>query len=440
MKLNKIRHYIAFYLILPISDVIMHTTIMKWYRQIKIMYFWDKPKVMAWQSERLNKLVRHFYENTIYYKRLLDTLGIDPETVVNINDLKKLPPLTKKTIREHYDELVPNNIHTIYSKQAATGGSTGVPLKYLLDLSSWSYTTASNIYSFELQGLHYGDRYVALGSSSLYPVNKKSTLHKIYYKLRNKMPLNGINMSNEIMKGYVDFIKKHNINYIYGYASSIYLLATYVVENHIELKLNAALPTSEILTDEYRELIIKAFSCKVMDGYGARDGGITADEITPGHYHVGYNTICELADCHRMDTGKLLVTDLLNYAFPFIRYDIGDEVTLPSENYDFYNGQVITKVFGRESHILRLENGHTLTGPGFTILFKDLNVISYRILKTGPLHIKVEILPNQNFTKEENQIIYDTIKKHAGEECNVDIVKVDYFKEETSGKRSYFIN
>lgn len=404
------------------------------------MYGWERTEVLEWQREKLNLLVQHFYNNTIYYKRVFDELGIDPKSVRTIDDLKNLPPLTKKIIREHYEELVPKNISKIPHKHAATGGSTGAPLKYLLDLESWSYTTASNIYSFELQGLYYGDKYVTLGSSSLYPVNKKSTLHSIYYRLRNKIPLNGMNMSADVIKEHIAFIKKNKIKYIYGYASSIYLLAKYVAENKIELKLNACLPTSEILTDEYRAVIEETFHCKVMDGYGARDGGIAADELTPGHYHVGYNTICELTDCYQKDTGKLLITDLLNYAFPFIRYDIGDEVTMPNKIYDFYNGQVITRVYGRESHVIRLENGHFLTGPGFTILFKDLNVIAYKISKAGPLHVKVEILPNNNFTDEEEKLIYGTLKKHAGEECHIDIVHVDHFNEESSGKRNYFIN
>lgn len=436
----RIKHIIIFYILLPIADIAMRTSTIKWYLKIKKMYRWDKIRVSDWQSNQLKKLVLHFYNNTIYYKRVFDELGINPENVKNIGDLEKVPPLTKMIIHEHFDELVPKNINTIRYKNAATGGSTGDPLKYYLDLESWSYSTASNIYSFELQGLLYGDKFVALGSSSLYPVDRKSLLHKYYYKLRNKIPMNGMNMSDDVMLQYIDFIKNNNIKYIYGYASAIYLLAKYVNANNLDVKLKACLPTSEILTEEYRKEIIRAFNCKVMDGYGARDGGVTADEITPGYYHVGYNSICELTDCYAEDTGKLLVTDLLNYAFPFIRYDIGDEVTIPQKEFDCYNGQVITKVFGRVSHVLRLENGHTLTGPGFTILFKDLNVIAYKIYKTGYLKVKIDIQPKENYTKEEEILIYGTLKKHAGSDCEIEIEYFNKFEADKNGKRNYFMN
>ena len=423
-----------------VADKAMKTSIVKWYLLIKKMNKWDNLKVINWQNENLKKLIIHFYENTVYYKKLFDEYGINPYKIASIDDLKRIPPLTKKIILEHFDELIPKNIEKIPFKNAATGGSTGDPLKFNLDLNSWSYTTASNIYSFELKGLHYGDKYVALGSSSLFPVSEKSRLHNLYYWLRKKLPMNGMNMSDEVMEKQISYIIKNKIKYIYGYASAIYLLAKYVKTNNLQITLNACFPTSEILADGYRKQIEEAFHCIIMDGYGARDGGITADELTPGFYHVGYNSIAEVVDCYAKNTGKLLVTDLLNYAFPFIRYEIGDEVTLVPDNVKFYNGQVISNVLGRESNVIHLENGHNLTGPGFTILFKDLNVIAYRIYKTGNLKIKIDIQPGGKFSKEEEKTIYETMKKHAGNNCEVFIEYFEKFDTEKSGKRNYFLN
>ena len=438
--MNRIKHFILFHIVMNVADRAMKTNIVKWYLLIKKMNKWDNLKVINWQNDNLKKLIVHFYENTVYYKKLLDDYGIDPYKIASIDDLKSIPPLTKKIIQEHFNELIPKNIDKIPFKNAATGGSTGDPLKFNLDLNSWSYTTASNILSFELKGLHYGDKYVALGSSSLFPVSEKSRLHNLYYWLRKKLPMNGMNMSDEVMEKQISYIIKNKIKYIYGYASAIYLLAKYVKSSNLQITLNACFPTSEILTDDYRKQIEDAFHCIVMDGYGARDGGITADELTPGFYHVGYNSIAEVVNCFTENTGKLLVTDLLNYAFPFIRYEIGDEVTLDPDSVKFYNGQVISKVLGRESNVIHLENGHNLTGPGFTILFKDLNVIAYKIYKAGNLKIKIDIQPNEKYSKEEEKIIYETMKKHAGNNCEVSIEYFEKFDTDKSGKRNYFFN
>ena len=438
--MNRFKHYFLFHFVMSVADIAMRTSIVSWYKRIKKMNRWGNQEVINWQNEQLRKLIIHFYENTIYYKKQLDNVGIDPYKINSMDDLKMIPPLTKKIIREHFNELVPKNIKSIPFKYAATGGSTGDPLRFNLDLNSWSYTTASNIYSFEQKGLLYGDKYIALGSSSLFPVSEKSRLHNIYYGLRKKMPMNGMNMSDGIMEKQISYIVRNRIEFIYGYASAIYLLAKYVKASNIQVKLKACFPTSEILTDDYRKQIEEAFQCIVMDGYGARDGGITADELTPGFYHVGYNSLAEVVDCYSENTGKLLVTDLLNYAFPFIRYEIGDEVTLVPGKVDFYNGQVISKVLGRESTVIHLENGNNLTGPGFTILFKDLNVIAYKIYKTGNLRIKIDILPNEKYSKEEEKLIYETMKKHAGENCEVIIEYFEKFDSEKSGKRNYFFN
>ncbi|MDF1551205.1 MAG: hypothetical protein P1P88_25515, partial [Bacteroidales bacterium] len=200
-------------------------------------------------------------------------------------------------------------------------------------------------------------------------------------------------------------------------------------------------PTSEILTNAYRQEIVKAFNCFVMDTYGARDGGITAYEINKGYYNVGHNSYAELTNCYKKDTGTLLVTDLLNYAFPFIRYEIGDEVTMPTNQTNFnYNGQVFTEIFGRVSDVIRLDNGRVLTGPGFTILFKDLNVIGYRLTKINGLKIKLDIQPKENYSYAEEELIRSTCKKHAGDDCDIEINYVKNFQTNQNGKRDYFIS
>ena len=73
-----------------------------------------------------------------------------------------------------------------------------------------------------------------------------------------------------------------------------------------------------------------------------------------------------------------------------------------------HNGQAINKVFGRTSDVIRLENGRVLTGPGFTILFKDMPVEAYSIEKNGENSIKCYIKRQTDYNK-----------KHAGIETKI---------------------
>ena len=98
---------------------------------------------------------------------------------------------------------------------------------------------------------------------SILPSNNKSSLkHDIYYWLKGKCPLNAMNMSEKVAINYLKYIKKRRIKYVYGYASSIFLLAKAALNHNIKVDfIKACITTSEILTPYYKGTIINEFNC-----------------------------------------------------------------------------------------------------------------------------------------------------------------------------------
>jgi len=437
IKSNLIKHFF-----LPFADKTMKTEVASFYKQIKLMQEWTAEDIIKWQNNNFQELIKHAYNQTVYYNKVFKKYGLTPSDFVTPSDLKKLPILTKKDIRENFNNLIPGNINEIPFLKSSTGGSTGEPAIFYSDKKSWSYTVANTIFNWEKTGYKYGDKYIALGSTSLFVNKSKSFKHQLYYWMKGKIGLNGVNMSDEVCKNYIQLIKKQKIHFLYGYASSIYLLAKYVLNNKIDLNIIACYPTSEILQDVYRDTIVKAFKCTILDCYGARDGGITAYEHDSGFYQVGYNSMFHQEFSDEKNIGPILVTDLLSFAMPFINYQIGDEIQVKSgmnKNYH-YNGQVINKVLGRISDLIELENGSTITGPGFTILFKDLPVDYYNISKTGvnTITCRIKKLPNYNYKHEK--LIKETFEKQMGRESKINIEYTEEVVFSKSGKRKYFNN
>ncbi|MEA5141193.1 phenylacetate--CoA ligase family protein [Arcicella rigui] len=437
--IRKSKNFLIVEIALPIVDLFLGTKIHYYFCQIKQMNKWSAQEVQNWQNEQLHNLVNHFYSNTIYYRRLFDKIGLNPKDIKTKEDLVKIPLLNKDIIRDHYDELIPSNIASLPHKKASSGGSSGKTLKYLLDNNTWSYTTAIKIYSWQTSGYLYGDAYATIGSSSLFSPNP-TLKQRFYHLFKNSLRISALNLSDEKISQLIPLLIKKRPKYLYGYAAALFLLAKYVNKNKIKLdSVKGCFPTAEMLTPEYRAEIEKAFGF-VMDCYGARDGGITAYEINKGYYNVGYNSIAEVVDCYDKDTGKLLVTDLLSYSFPFLRYDLDDDVTLADSQQTYnYNGQVITKIMGRSPDIIRLANGHVLTGPAFQMMFGSFNVLAYRISKLDDLILQIEIQPNEMFTQDEENRLLGILKNHAGKECTVKLLKVKEFTPNKNGKRNYFI-
>lgn len=437
--MSKINSFFLKNIVLPLGDLIMKTNI---YSSLKINYKLSnrtKEEIKDWQLNELKKILTHAYKNTVYYKKIFDQINFKPYNIQSIEELSIIPVLTKKIIRENFNDLIPTNIGNIPHIKQSTGGSSGTPLVFLLDKNSWSFTNANTIFSWEKSNFNYGQKYIALGSTSLFLNKKKSLKHLIFYKLKNKIGLNGVNMSPEVCANYFQIIKNKKIKYIYGYASSIYLLADFAIKNNIKTNIKICFPTSEILTDNYRETIQKAFNCKIIDCYGASDGGITAFSYKKGYYEVGYNTIVNQIDITN-NSGKIILTDLFNYAMPLINYELGDNVLIDSEkniNYN-YNGQIINKINGRVSDVLHLGNGAILTGPGFTILFKDLPVLSYRIEKINDFHIKCFVRKMDSFSSEHEEKIIETLKYQCGLDIQISIEYINQEEISANGKSLYF--
>ncbi|MGK0376602.1 MAG: phenylacetate-CoA ligase [Patiriisocius sp.] len=435
----RLKEFFLLNIIFPLAEKFVGTNATKWYRQIKTMDKWSSDRIEEWQDNQLRDFIKHAYNNTIYYRKIFDDAGLRPEDIKNKDDLVKLPIINKEIVAEHFNEIVPSNIKNIKYRKARTGGTTGEPMYYYCDENTWGYVTGAKINAWKKAGYAYGEKFIVLGSASLFPKNS-SIKRKIYDVMRSEIALNGMNMSDDICKKYVDFIKKKKTKYLYGYASSIYLLTKYVKENHIDLtQITTVFTTSEKLTDEYRALINQTYECSVMDCYGAKDAGVVAFEVNSGEYEIGYNVIPEVINPISCNTGTLLTTNFLNYAFPLIRYEFGDEAML-SENKDNYNGQIFKQILGRTSDVIRLSNGNNVTGPGFTILMKPFDIVAYELKKVGDLEVELKIQPNlKKYTKEQENDIRQTIHKFIGVDCKLNILHVEKFDPLKNGKRRYFM-
>ena len=440
----KISNFLNEKIIVPLADRYSGSGIMKYYKMIKTMSAWTPEEIRNWQNERLRDLIEHAYHNTQYYQDLFDSAGLTPSDIKDMNDLNKIPILTKEDIIKSPEKFIPQNISDIKYRNDATGGSTGTPFRFMVDLKSFSYLTAMHNYYLGRVGYRLGDKLLVLGGSSINPAEKLSFKYKLYRSLTRRTFLGGVNMSDEIADQYLKIITRKKIEYIYGFATAIYLLACRAEKTKVRLpRIKACVTTAEMLLDEYREKIESAFDCQVMDAYGAADGGITAYESEPGIYEVGYSCILEIEkSVSENNTGNLLTTDLLNFALPFIRYRIGDQISIldKEKSTQYYNGQIITKIWGRIPDIMKLENGRILTGSPFAHLFRLINVKAYRIKKVGYMHIECAIQRTDLFSKDEEDVLISAFKKHAGQECKITITEVENFEPLPSGKRNYFIS
>ena len=434
-------------MLMPIAEKVKGTNSIYWLKQIEKMSKWSAEQVLAWQEERLRAFITHAYEHTVYYRRVMDERGLKPSDIQHIADLQKLPIMTKEIANAHHDEIVPDNLSQFHYREGRTGGTTGVPMVHYFDEDTWGYTTAAKVYHWRKYGYEFGEPFAAMGSASLF-AKKPSLVRRIYDRLRNEIPMNTVNLTDELCEKYIGIIREKKIRYIYGYAASIYVFTKYVAAHGIDLKqIKGVFTTSETLTDENRELIKKTYDCVVMDCYGARDAGMSAYERAYHEYEIGYNAITEIVNEIEPNTGTVLSTNILNYSFPLIRYQFGDEAELamPAVSDERlavsgYNGQLFKRILGRTSNVMRLENGHNMTATGFSMIMKEFDVNAFTFNKTGVNEVTLTIEPIKGkYDDKQEAEISRTIYLYIGKDAKLNIQYVDHFEPEANGKRKYFM-
>jgi len=407
------------------------------------------PELKADQDSQLRTMIEYAYTNVPYYHRVFRELNIKPDDIKGISDLERLPILTKEIIKQNWDEFIPLNINKTRYYSQATGGSTGTPLKYRLDKFDRFLGGALMYRGWGYGGYKLGDKMVFLAGLSL---NVGTKAHEIS---RNIKKLSSYDMGEEDMRSYVKIINLLNPRFIRGQAYSIYFFSKWIKDNDLSIQNPLSVfTTAEMLYPHMREMIEDVFNCKVYDGYGLNDGGISAYEC-PEHSGLHIDTersVMEVVnqDGHQMNDGEgqILATSLHNYAMPFIRYDTGDLGHIISENCNCGRGyRLLKRVTGRQLEMLMTPEGKYIHGFFFNHILKEINgVKEFQVLQKTLNKIVIKIVPEDDFDDK----LLDQINKQLvpireligrkSEAWEVEFKIVEKIERTRGGKFRYVIN
>ena len=361
----------------------------------------------------------------------------------------KLPILTKTDIREHFDEFISRNSGYFAPIAYSTGGSTGEPLRFFIDVKSDAAVKAALWRGWSYAGYKFGDKMAVLSGLSLVPQQEpllKSAARKVIRKMAFFL---AINLSKEILSGYAKEMMRYKPKFIRGYPSSIYIFADFLKENSIDgIRPKAVLTTAEMLFPYQRKLMSEVFQCDVLDGYGACDGGTAAFECRE---HSGYHMFIERMVMDFVDddgnqvaegeNGHIVATDLFNYAMPFIRYDTGDMGVYSTEECSCGRKlPLMKKILGRTTDILRFKTGAVLSGPSLVHVMKDFDVKQYQIVQEKDDSLLVKLIKGKTFVDKDAEQLYKILRNSAGKAVEIKIEFVESIPTTPSGKWKFVIS
>ena len=402
------------------------------------------------QEVQLRKIISFAYNSVPYYRELFDKIGINPKSIRKIEDLEKIPVLTKDIIIQNWDDLKPVNLPEIRYSKHPTGGTTGTPFIYRRDELDRLLGYAILYSGLGYGGYELGDKMVFFAGSSLGIGNKTRINKAIHELVRNIRKLSSFDMGDDEMREYFRILNSFRPRYIRGYPSSIYFFAKWVEEQNLELEghIRGVFTTSEKLYPHMRGKIGEIFDCPVYDNYGLNDGGVSAFECQQ-HNGLHINTersIMEVVDEKGEQLlsgeGKILATSLHNHAMPFIRYDTGDLAHITDGHCNCGRHQILLKeVIGRSVDILVTPEGKNVHGWFFLFIFWKYckGIKEYQVVQKDILNIVINIVPTGEFDDGQIDEIKEIVSKKSPR-WKLKFNFVDKIEKTISGKHKFIVN
>lgn len=406
------------YILLPLASKLQKSNMFEEYINLLQSDWYSEEQLTNLQNDKLRKLINHCYSQVPYYTKLFNNLGLKPDDIQCRADLVKLPVLTKQIIRDNYNDMISLDIAQRPYRQSASGGSTGEPLKYMTDQSTWGVKWSSTFRAWGWYGFSVGEKIFTLGGNSLVKTKKEKrtiTRKDIFdqYIMRN-LKYNCSDMSSKSMPRIYRKLMNYRPAAIRGYPAAIYNLAKYIEENSLlPPRVRLVLTTGEMLLPQHRYTIQKVFRVPIYDGYGAGDGGVVSHEcyMHEGLHLTEEQCIIEIADSMGKlkaddESGFVLTTDLDNYVFPFIRFQVGDLGIIKSQRCSCgRSSRLIKQIIGRTGRTL-----YNKSGQSFTSVIID-NMMYKNMDFHRPKHKKIYLKIDQFQVKQDTNGDVDILIK-----------------------------
>ena len=397
----------------------------------------SRADILAFQKEQLEKLLRHAYQTTPYYRELFKTAS---------THISQIPPLEKKNIREQLERLCSEEVPQGQRIKNATGGSTGAPLTFYQDRNYWNQRNLSVYYFDQWAGWNFGERQLIIWGALSDVGASRDWKHQLNNFWRNHYWLNGFHLTDTTMRRAFQRMDRCHPQTILAYPSSLCQFATYLFNNGLVPKWNlkGIITSAEMLHSHYRTLAETVFGTKVYNRYGGREVGLIAMECIAGHMHINCHDLYLEIDSPNPYTipGDILITQLNNYAMPFIRYRIGDIGRLSDEACPCGNQlPILAELLGRSTATFRTRTGTLIHGGYFTQQFYNvIGLEQFQLIQETFKHCVLKVVINTQWTEAARRYMVRKIQEVLGADVIVTVKFVKNIPFPVSGKREFTVS
>ncbi|MBR6577895.1 MAG: phenylacetate--CoA ligase [Clostridia bacterium] len=367
-----------------------------------------REEMRALQSKKLVKQVKHVYENVKYYRDLMDAKGVTPDDIKSIDDIHKLPFLTKADLRDAYPY-----------------GLLGTDLKNCVRIQSTSGTTGRRVVAFYTQkDVDMWEDCCARAITAVGGTNEDVCQVAYGYGLFTGGPgLNGgshkvgcltLPMSSGNTERQIQFMRDLHATILCCTPSYAAYIGETLKEMGLtpdDIDLKAGIFGAEPWTEEMRRDIEKSLGIKAYDIYGLTETsgpGVAFECEAQAGMHINEDHFyAEIIDPETGEVlpegskGELVFTSLDKEGFPLLRYRTRDICVLSRKECSCGRTLIkMSKPMGRSDDMLIIRGVNVFPSQIETVLIKEGYSPNYlievdRVKNNDTLDVYVELAPEQ---------------------------------------------
>ncbi|MFI3243461.1 MAG: hypothetical protein R3Y56_04325 [Akkermansia sp.] len=422
-----------------IQDFLNGSPIRTHYREIRNAFENNKGCADLRQA-RLAELLKHAVDKSAFYK------NCDP------SNLQSFPVVNKITLQQNHDSnLIPEDQNPYMDKGAKyhiqkTSGSTGTPFAIEFDTRKRARRLAELKYFGEVVGFKSHDMLVHLRIWTQWQSKTKAQISS-----ENIMPFDISNLNGHNLSQLCNTINDCKAKCLRGYASSFDMLAQYARDHKVKMpSLKIIIAGSETLYETTRELVHQHLHCDIISQYANEENGILAQESVGGveqKFHL--NSGSYIFEVLKMDSdqpaaygelGRIVITDLFNYAFPVIRYDNGDNGVMEK---DPQTGvEYISQLFGRKLDLVFNTQGEPVFPMVLARILKNYNeyIYQWQFTQKGEKEYLLKLITHGEINAATETEISSQLQNAFGQDADIKIEYLEEIPVLKSGKRKSVAN
>lgn len=405
-----------------------------------------RERIDALQLDRLRALLAHAERHVPYYRELFRELSITSRDIDSLEALAQLPILTKEIIRARWRDLIREDVPLEKLSAHFSGGSTGVPLRFYRDAAYMQHSEAGTYRNMQQAGWQPGEMIAFFWGFN----DRLSRMAPLEFELRQW--LRRMYQFDPFQSGPAELDRWHRRwlglrpRIALGYASTITRFAEHLHRNGLSVPpLRGVFTTAESLYPAQREIISSTFGCPVFDCYGSSEVQNIAAECVQGSMHINADfVVLESAGSGSPPDSPrpLLVTSLLNYSMPFIRYQNEDCGALLEHSCSCGNSFPLMELrIARISDNFILPNGRVIHGEFFThLMYGSAGIDQFQFHQTALNRIVLRIVPGPGCAEARKAAVQKVVEQVEGlapGQLRIEVVESEQIPLSSAGKHRF---